>query len=162
MIFMKIRSVFKRVTALLFISFALASCGNYNDINVKGVKDVKFRGLKQNVVLLSFEIEIDNPNTRKITVIEIDFKAWLNNRELGSFRVTEPIMLVPCSRQTYSVPAEIELRTMADAFRIASSGSLDKLLDKLEVEGKIKGKSFPIRKTIRIERQSLNDISSAL
>lgn len=159
---MKITPIFKRIAALLFISFALASCGNYNDINVKGVKDVKFRGLKQNVVLISFEIEIDNPNTRKISVIEIDFKAWLNNRELGSFRVTEPITLIPCSRQTYSVPAEIELRTIADAFRIASSGSLEKLLDRLEVEGKVKGKSFPVRKTIKIERQSLKDISSSL
>ncbi|MDX9770741.1 MAG: hypothetical protein RBT19_10270 [Tenuifilaceae bacterium] len=159
---MKITPIFKRIAALLFISFALTSCGNYNDINVKGVKDVKFRGLKQNVVLLSFEIEIDNPNTRKISVIEIDFKAWLNNRELGSFRVTEPITLIPCSRQTYSVPAEIELRTIADAFRIASSGSLEKLLDRLEVEGKVKGKSFPVRKTIKIERQSLKDISSSL
>jgi len=159
---MKIKSLLKRTAALVITLLIFTGCGRYNDINVKGIKDIKFRGLKQNVVLLSFEIEIDNPNTRKITVIEIDFKAWLNNRELGSFRVTEPIMLVPCSRQTYSVPAEIELRTMADAFRIASSGSIDKLLDKLEVEGKIKGKSFPIRKTIRIERQSLNDISSAL
>ena len=159
---MKITPIFKRIAALLFISFALTSCGNYNDINVKGVKDVKFRGLKQNVVLISFEIEIDNPNTRKISVIEIDFKAWLNNRELGSFRVTEPITLIPCSRQTYSVPAEIELRTIADAFRIASSGSLEKLLDRLEVEGKVKGKSFPVRKTIKIERQSLKDISSSL
>ncbi|MDD3567493.1 MAG: hypothetical protein PHT92_03745 [Bacteroidales bacterium] len=159
---MKIKSLLKRTAALVITLLIFTGCGRYNDINVKGIKDIKFRGLKQNVVLLSFEIEIDNPNTRKITVIEIDFKAWLNNRELGSFRVTEPIMLVPCSRQTYSVPAEIELRTIADAFRIASSGSIDKLLDKLEVEGKIKGKSFPIRKTIRIERQSLNDISSTL
>jgi LEA14-like dessication related protein len=159
---MKIKSLLKRTAALVITLLIFTGCGRYNDINVKGIKDIKFRGLKQNVVLLSFEIEIDNPNTRKITVIEIDFKAWLNNRELGSFRVTEPIMLVPCSRQTYSVPAEIELRTIADAFRIASSGSIDKLLDKLEVEGKIKGKSFPIRKTIRIERQSLNEISSTL
>ena len=159
---MKIKSLLKRTAALVITLLIFTGCGRYNDINVKGIKDIKFRGLKQNVVLLSFEIEIDNPNTRKITVIEIDFKAWLNNRELGSFRVTEPIMLVPCSRQTYSVPAEIELRTIADAFRIASSGSIDKLLDKLEVEGKIKGTSVPIRKTIRIERQSLNEISSTL
>jgi LEA14-like dessication related protein len=140
----------------------MASCGQYNEIDVRGIRDVKFRGLKQNVVLLSFEVEIDNPNTRKISVIEIDFKAWLNNRELGSFRVTEPIKLVPCSRQTYSVPAEIELRNIADAFRIASSGSIERLLDKLEVEGKVKGKSFPMRKTLKIERQSLKNISSGL
>jgi LEA14-like dessication related protein len=159
---MKIRFFAIRIVSLLFVLSIMASCGQYNEIDVRGIRDVKFRGLKQNVVLLSFEVEIDNPNTRKISVIEIDFMAWLNNRELGSFRVTEPIKLVPCSRQTYSVPAEIELRNIADAFRIASSGSIERLLDKLEVEGKVKGKSFPMRKTLKIERQSLKNISSGL
>lgn len=159
---MRIRFFAMRIVSLLFVLSIMAGCGQYNEIDVRGIRDFKFRGLKQNVVLLSFEVEIDNPNTRKISVIEIDFKAWLNNRELGSFRVTEPIKLVPCSRQTYSVPAEIELRTIADAFRIASSGSIERLLDKLEVEGKVKGKSFPMRKTLKIERQSLKNISSGL
>lgn len=152
----------KRPIALIIFFILLSGCAQINEIDIKGIKDVKFRGLKKNTILLNFDVEIDNPNVRKISVVEIDFKAWLNDRELGSFRVTEPIKLTPCSRQTYTVPAEIELRTIADAFRLTTSGSLDKLLDRLEVEGKVRGKSFPIRKTFRIERQSLKNISSAL
>lgn len=147
---------------VLVISFLLASCGHFNEISIKGIRDAKFKGINQKVIMLSFDVEIDNPNTRNISVVEIDFKAWLGGRELGTFKVTEPIRLVPCSKQIYSIPAEIELRTIADAFRIASSGSLEGLLGKLEVEGRIKGRSFPIRKTIKIPRQAFIHISSAL
>ena len=146
---------------VLVISSLLASCGHFNEISIKGIRDAKFKGINQKVIMLSFDVEIDNPNTRNISVVEIDFKAWLGGRELGTFKVTEPIRLVPCSKQIYSIPAEIELRTIADAFRIASSGSLEGLLGKLEVEGRIKGRSFPIRKTIKIPRQAFIHISSA-
>lgn len=140
----------------------VSSCGRYNDIFVKGVSHVQFRGLQQNVVLLSLEVEIDNPNTRKISVTGIEFNAWLSGRELGEFRITEPIKLIPCSKGTYVVPVEIKLRTIADAFRLVSSGSIESLLDRIEVEGKIKGKSFPVRKTFRVVRQPFRNIATSL
>jgi LEA14-like dessication related protein len=120
-----------KLFALSFILFLFSSCGQYNDISIKGIKDVKFKGINKKVVMLSFEVEIDNPNTRKITVVEIEFKAWLNNRELGTFRIDEPIRLIPCSKHSYSIPAEIELLTVADAFLLATSGSVEGLLDKI-------------------------------
>lgn len=159
---MNIQNWVIRFSLFTLVVLLLNGCGRYNDISVKGIKDVKFRGLNQKVILLSFDVEIDNPNTRKISVVEIDFKAWLNNRELGTFRIVEPIKLVPCSKQVYSIPAEIELRTIADAFRLATSGSIEGLLDRLEIEGKIKGKSFPVRKTIKVDRQKFKDLSSSL
>lgn len=151
-----------RIPLFLLLGILLSSCGRYNDINIKTVNDVKFRGLQQKVVLLSFDVEIDNPNTRKISVTDIEFKAWLNDRELGTFRITETIKLVPCSRQNYIIPAEIELRTIADAFRLATSGSFDTLLERMEIEGVIKGKSFPVRKTIKVDRQPFKNLASSL
>lgn len=159
---MRLRGIFLRGVIFVFAAFIFSSCGRYNDISIKEVSNVKFLGLKQNVVILSFDIEIDNPNTRKISVFDIEFKAWLNNRELGIFRVTQPIKLTPCSKNYYSVPAEIELRTIADAIRIATSGSIETLLDRIEVEGVIKAKSFPARKKIKVDRQTFKSLSSSL
>jgi len=155
---------FKKIRILLFllIGVLLSSCGRYNDININAVNDVKFRGLQQKVVLLNFNVEIDNPNTRKIAVTDIEFKAWLNDREIGTFRISETIKLIPCSRTNYSIPAEIELRTIADAFRLATSGSFDSLLEMMEVEGVIKARSFPVRKTIKVERQPFKNLASSL
>ncbi len=157
-------SVLGKIYIFLIPLFLLlfSSCGRVNEINIKNINEVKFRGLKKNVILLSLEVEIDNPNTRKISITDIEFKAWLNNRELGDFRTTEHIKLIPCSRHTYTVPVEIELITIADAFRLATSGSFENLLDKIEVEGFIKGKAFPVRKKIMLERQPFKNLANSL
>jgi LEA14-like dessication related protein len=126
------------------------------------VNEVKFRGLNKNVVLLSLDVEIDNPNTRKISITQIELKTWLNNREIGNFRIVETIKLIPCSRKAYIVPVEIELLTIADAFRLATSGSIETLLDRMEVEGYIKGKSFPVKKKIEIPRQPFKNLAKSL
>lgn len=148
---------------LLFAALAMliSSCGRVNDINVKGVSDVKLRGLKKNVVMLYLDVEVDNPNKRKITISHIEFKAWLRDRELGEFRISEPIKLIPRSQQKYTVPVEIELRTIADAFRLATS-PIDDLLDNIEVEGYIKGRSFPVRKKIMVKRQPFRNLANVL
>jgi LEA14-like dessication related protein len=157
-------SLFSKIFIYLIPAFfvILTGCGKVNDINIKSINEVKFRGLKKNIIMLSLEVEIDNPNTRKISITDIEFKAWLNNRELGDFRTTEHIKLIPCSRQPYIIPVEIELITIADAFRLATSGSFESLFDKIEVEGFIKGKSFPIRKKIKLERQPFRNLANTL
>jgi len=82
---------FFKVIAFFVLVALVSGCGRFNDIFIKEVSRVQFRGLQQNVVLLNFDVEIDNPNTRKISVTQIEFKAWLNDRELGMFRIAEPI-----------------------------------------------------------------------
>lgn len=150
-----------RITIFFIIVILSASgCTKVNDIDVRGVKDVKLRGLKQNVVLLSMNLEVDNPNTRKITITHVNFKSWLNQRELGTLEISQKIVLLPCSRGSYPVDVEIKLRTVADALRLMS-GSIEELLDKIEVEGYIKGKTFPFRKTVKIERQPFRNLSGS-
>ncbi|MDD4383874.1 MAG: LEA type 2 family protein [Bacteroidales bacterium] len=156
-----VKNLFQGIGFLLLV-LIFTSCGRYNDISVKGVSRVQFRGLQQNVVLLNLDVEIDNPNTRKIAVTNIEFKAWLSGRELGDFRISESIKLIPCSRETYTVPVEIKLRTVADAFKLVSSGSIETLLERIEVEGIIKAKSFPVRKTIKVARQPFRKIAASL
>ena len=139
----------------------LASCGRVNDISITSIGEVKLRGINKNKVMLNLDVEVDNPNRRKISITHIVFKAWLRERELGIFKTTEAVKLVPCSKQKYSVPVEIEFRTMADAFRLAT-GSIDDLLGSIEVEGYIKGKSFPVRKKIVVNRQPFKNLANSL
>ena len=156
------KNIFFKIAIIIVLAALFSSCGRYNDIHVEGISNVSLRGIKQRVVHLNIDVVIDNPNTRKITVLDINFTAWLNNRELGEFRIVEPIKLTPCSKETYTVPVEIELRNMADALRLASSGSIERLLERLEVEGSIRGRSFPVRRRISIHRQPFSTIGTSL
>lgn len=145
-----------------FLALALlAGCGKMNDVTVKGVSDIAFRGLKQNVVLLSLSLEVDNPNNRKITITDVHFKAWMNEREFGTLSTSEKIVLPPCSRSKYPVDVEIRLRTVADAFKLMG-GNFEEILKRIEVEGYIKGKSFPVRKKVVVPRQPFSDLANSL
>ncbi|HNS31171.1 MAG TPA: hypothetical protein PKN54_03775 [Candidatus Cloacimonas acidaminovorans] len=155
--FLKVIGFFIPIAFLL-----LTGCGKVNDISIKEINEVKLRGLKKNKIMLNLELVIDNPNTRKISITDIEFKVWMNDRELGDFRITEHVKLIPCSRQPYSIPVEIELITMADAFKLATSGSFENFLDRIEVEGYIKGSSFPVRRKITIERQPFINLKNSL
>jgi LEA14-like dessication related protein len=150
-----------RTFLFIVVILSATGCSKVNDIEVRGVKDVRLKGLKQNVVHLSMNLEVDNPNTRRITITHVNFKSWLNQRELGTLEISQNIVLLPCSRGSYPVDVEIKLRTVADALRLMS-GSIEELLNKIEVEGYIKGKTFPFRKTVRIERQPFSNLSKSL
>ncbi len=151
----------KSISYFIFILLILSGCGKVNEIKVVGIKNVQLKGLQKNIIKLNVELEVDNPNPRKITITHVNFKAWLNSRELGTLQTTEKIKLLPCSKNAYPVCVEIKLRTAADALRLMS-GSFDEMLNKIEVEGYIKGKSFPVRKKIVIERQPFSNLGKTL
>lgn len=151
----------RKLTVLLLISASimLSGCGRFQGVNIHGFKGVKFRGMKDNKLLLNLKLDVENPNKRRLTIKKFEFKAWLNKRELGNMHNTEKIKLEPKSRVEYEVPVEITLRTAADALKLLGSG--EKLLDQLIVEGYIKGCSFPVSKKIRIEKQPFSQLMNA-
>lgn len=151
----------KTIFYFIFFIIILSGCGKVNEIKVIGIKNVQLKGLQKNVIKLNVELEVDNPNRRKITITHVNFKAWLNARELGTLETTESIKLIPCSQNLYPVTVEIKLRTAADALRLMA-GSFDDILNRIEVEGYIKGKSFPVRKKIVVERQPFSNLSKTL
>lgn len=134
----------------------------YNEISVDKVDGFQLRGIQKNNVHFNLDLVVDNPNTQKIKVTKIEFKAWLNDRELGDIVVTEPIKLIPCSRKTYTVPVAISLVSVADVFKLANPAGLETLTDRIEVEGKIRGVSCPIQKTIKVKRQPLKNVIDML
>ncbi len=151
------RSSFNLLLPILL--FALAGCGKYNDLNIHGVKDYRFRGMKDGVIFLNLTLEVENPNRKSIVIKDIHFKAWLNNRELGKLRSSHKLKIDGKTRKDYLVPLEIMLRTPADAFKLIGEGK--NLINAIEVEGYIKGGKFPVIKKINIPRQPLNELANS-
>jgi LEA14-like dessication related protein len=150
---MKIRATW----ILLVISMLLlSSCGKFEDIKIHGLKDFKLRGMKNGRILINLTLDIENPNNRKITISNIHFKAWLNNRELGTLKNSKKIVLLPNTREEHEVPVEIVLRTVADAFKLMTLKG--DILNQLTIEGYIKGRTMCISKKIKIEKQPFTQL----
>lgn len=146
----------RNLVLFLLLGVVFASCSKYQGIDIKGVKDVKFKGMQDGVIYLNLTFDVNNPNSKKIVIKHFEFNAWLNNRELGKLVSTEKITLSPESRADYEVPVEIKLRTAADAFKLLGTGK--KLLSMITVEGYVKGGRFPIVKKIKIPKQPLDSL----
>lgn len=134
-----------------------SSCGKFEGIAIHGMKDFKFRGMKDGHILINVTFDIENPNNRKITISSIHFKTWLKNRELGTIKNSKKIVLKPNSREEIEVPIEIVLRTAADAFKLMSIK--DDVLNQLSIEGFLKGRSMCISKKIRFEKQPFTELA---
>lgn len=152
----------RKSTILLLVTIVavlLSSCGKFEKIAIHGMKDFKFRGMKNGRLLINITLDIENPNNRKITVSSIHFKTWLKNRELGTIKNSEKIVLAPKSRTQVEVPIEIVLRTAADAFKLM--GMKEDLIEQLTIEGYIKGKAMCFSKKIVIEKQPFTELAKS-
>ncbi|MBN1988304.1 MAG: LEA type 2 family protein [Bacteroidales bacterium] len=146
-----------QIVILISFSLLLSGCGKFKEVNILGLKEVKLRGMKNKVILLDLSLEVQNSNKRRIVISDINFHAWLNDKQLGELRSTNKIVLKADTTQIYSIPVEIELRTMADAFKLMG-GNTNALLEQLTVEGYIKGRVFPFTRKIRVEKQPLSQL----
>jgi len=135
----------------------LSSCGKFEEIAIHGMKNFKFRGMKDGSILINLTLDVENPNHRRITISKIHFKVWLNNRELGTLKNSSKIVLKPNSRQEHEVPIEIVLRTTADVFKLMTLK--EDILSQLTIEGFIKGRTMGISKKIRVEKQPFSKLA---
>lgn len=152
----------RRSTIILLvtvITVLLSSCGKFEKIAIHGMRDFKFRGMKNGKLLINITLDIENPNNRKITISNIHFKTWLKNRELGTIKNSKKIVLAPKSRTQVEVPIEIVLRTAADAFKLM--GMKEDLIEQLTIEGYIKGKAMCFSKKIVIEKQPFTELAKS-
>lgn len=137
----------------------LSSCAKYHDINIHGVKEYKFRGMKDGVIYINLTLDVENPNPKPILIKEMRFKAWLNKRELGKLKNSHKVKIEGNARKDYEIPLEIELRTPADAFKLIGEGK--NLMNVVEVEGFIKGGRFPVIKKFTIPKQPLSELANS-
>jgi LEA14-like dessication related protein len=144
----------KKITILILTistMIIMSGCGKFDDIAIHGMKGFKLRGIKDGRVLINLTLDIENPNSRKITISKIYLKAWMNNRVLGVLKNSKKIVMKPNSRGEYTIPVEIVLRTAADIFKFTSIK--EDMLNQLTVEGFIKGRTLCISKKVNIEKQ---------
>lgn len=143
--------------ALVFL-LLLSGCARYNDIAINGVSDIKFKGMKDGVLYLDISFNISNPNPRKIVIRRFEFKAWLNNRKLGTLKSADKVVIAPEKQADYLIPVTIKLRTPADALKLMRPKR--GLLRSLSIEGYVKGGRFPIYKKLKIPRQTIEQLAN--
>jgi len=143
----------------LFAAF-LASCNIFKDVEVKGVTEVRFLGIKDKGIEMEVYMEIDNPNAYKLRLTYSDVDLFLEGKSVGKVRLLEPV-IVP--KKSISVQM-IKTNTSFSSLGSLLGNNLGILLKKeFEIEGKgvVTGKILFLSKKVpigfkeKVDRKSL-------
>ena len=133
----------------IVILLLLAGSGRVQDIEVKDIKNIRFKGLIDNYVTFEADIQVFNPSHTTIRVKEIDVKAYANDSYLGRLLCNEEIVIPSESSDFLTVPFRIRIANILTGasmyFRLSKQKNI-----KVEIDGHISAKTVLIRKKIKI------------
>lgn len=141
--------------AVLVISL-LSSCSVYKQVDIGGVNNVDFKGMVDNKVSLKLNVSVENPNSYKLKITEMDLDVTLNGSYLGKMKNSEEIIIPKKSNDVQIFPVDIHVKNMFGSmglfYKLRKKGDVEML-----IEGTIKVKALMRTKTIKVsEKQTIS------
>lgn len=142
----------KHILLAFTILLLLGSCKNLSEVEITQIRNLEFKGFKNNAAQIKLELEIDNPNKMSFTVHEMDLKVFANGRYLGHLQSIEEIKVRRKSKDIYPVDVQLRLANILTGvsmfMAMRESGQAH-----LKVEGTVKAKSFLWKKQIPVREE---------
>ena len=131
---------------LIMVLF-LGSC--MQEITLTEVENIEIEQNSNSLDVVLY-LKINNPNSFKIKVQEINVDLTLNSWEVGQVTSNEEFVLKPNSEDVYPVPVNVDFgNILTGGAALISLFSSDKA--SVKVFGDLKAKAFFITKTVKID-----------
>ncbi|MDR3235866.1 MAG: hypothetical protein LBT48_03970 [Prevotellaceae bacterium] len=155
----------KKIILFGFMLLAFSSCAKLEEINVKDakIKNVSFNTMTD--ISLDLVLTIENPNTRKILIDNVELDAWLGETHLGLVETLEKTALPPKFNGDVKIPLQLTFSSLQALTVIANNAeslNFDNLLDKFEVTGFAKIKMGAFVRKHKIERTTIKKLLESL
>jgi hypothetical protein len=137
--------------------FMLNSCKNFDNIEIKGVEKVSFRGMEDNTVYFSTGLNISNPSGICFRIKTVNLAVATDGDFLGTLECNEDIKIASRKDSVYIVPVSLKLGNIftgaAALYRISRQSRV-----KVEVKGYVRVRSALITRKIDISRSQFVDV----
>jgi len=138
----------------LAIIFIAASCSKVNDIEIRNVNNLKFKGIQENMVNFDADLQIFNPSHRNIKVKEIDVRLIVNDVYVGRLMCENEIH-IPSDAETFiTVPFRLRITNLLSGISTLNSLSQQKDV-KVHAEGFVKAGAGLLQKKIKVDKTTL-------
>jgi len=127
-----------------------ASCSNFQEVEIKQVKNIELKGFKNNAAQVAMDLEIYNPNKLSFTIQEIDLKVYANKQYLGKLNTDSNIKIKRKVEDTYPVDVQIRLANILTGASMFMALKQSQSVT-LQLEGTIKAKSLLMKKEILVK-----------
>jgi len=142
---------------LVLTIFAVSSCKDIDNIEIKGVEKVSFRGIEDNIVFLTAGISISNPSAITFRIKAVNLATVADGDFLGTLQCNENIRIAARKDSVYLVPLSLKLGNF-----LTGAASLYKLSRqsrvKLEVKGYVRVRSGLVTKKVEVIRSQIVDV----
>lgn len=140
---------------LCFILIILLSgCANFKDIEVGEIENLRFKGLKDNIIEFEINVPILNPNKFGFKIKEINVKASINNYYLGRLETDDVIIIPAKSNEIHNLKLKLRIANIIQGFSVFFALFKEEKLS-IDIEGYIRFKSFLINRKINVKETSI-------
>jgi LEA14-like dessication related protein len=146
------------LAALALLTLLTSSCGGLRHIRVEDVRNVSLQPAAGGKMQLGMEAKVSNPSCYKVQVEQLTLNVELRGAAFATITTSDKLVIARHSSDFLPIALELRLRNMLAAAIALQKKKLS--ADELTVEGELKVKSFLLRKTIKIEKQSLRAFSA--
>jgi hypothetical protein len=142
---------------LAFSLFVLSSCKDIDNIEIKGVEKVSFRGIENNTVYFSAGLNISNPSKVNFRIKEVNLATVADGDFLGTLQCDEDVKIASRKDSVYMVPLSLKLGNIftgaASLYKLSRQSRV-----KLEVKGYVRVRSGLVIRKIDISRSQFVDV----
>ncbi len=148
----------KKFSFLCLLLALMCSCGGLQRISVEEVRGVSVTPSMSGTIAVTLEAKVNNPSCRKVQLTRLDLTVEQSGSTLATISATQKVVVPRHSDDFQPVPLEVRLRNML-GFAIALQQK-NFSPDNLMLSGEIIVKTFPMRKKIKVEKQSVKDFTT--
>ncbi|MCQ2375830.1 MAG: LEA type 2 family protein [Salinivirgaceae bacterium] len=141
--------VLRKLFMLAIAMLMLQSCGEFKDLELVTINSVNVNKVKLSEVVATVELTIHNPNSHKVVVYNADLDLLVDNKKIGTVKVSEKIIMP--AKKDAKCKGQVTILNR-ETFKVGSSlvQSLDFNKLKFKIKGDVQGK-YLIRKTLPVE-----------
>lgn len=145
---------FFQLSIIAILLLSLNSCFKYEEVTITNIKHVKLLEFSKKGLLVESEIQINNPNSFKLSVVDSEFDVYIKGTKLAKAKIDNKISLSKNSNDYHKVVMRSDYEDFADGalMNMLTLTFGSKEVD-FKVDGFITGKAFFITKKVAISHE---------
>jgi LEA14-like dessication related protein len=153
----------KTINLIAFASIIIffSSCTAFKPIEVEKVHNFSIESIDKEAIEVSFEVQINNPNSFNFKVTDLDLDVSFNNKKLGEVRKLDNVAIPKKSNESHKFVAKVEFSEVG-ASLIPLAGSLLNKKAEFEFKGYVKARWFFLVKKLPIDEKKAIKIPEKL
>ncbi len=146
-----------RTLTLVLLSVFLFSCMKIEDVELTSINNISIQSLTGKHLKISSEIELNNPNSFDIEVLEADINIFYKKQKLAHTHLDSNFKVLSKSNQAYVIYLTSDVSEIKSSLvtKVLGQAAFSPNGIPIRIQGEIKGKAFKLTKTIKIDQEDI-------